>query len=334
MVGKDLIRPIVENCRTKGLKFGFYFSTQEWEYPIIGHDGKLIYRALGDQYKPYEPKLETWATGKVAVRDYVRDYSIPQAVEFIDKYDPDILWYDGEWDASVDVQGSYDISAYFYNHAEGRKEVAVNDRYGCVNGKWLRGYRGDVYTSEYGKFMPEERKSGQFVWEENRGISQSFGFNWQDTDENVITSKQFIDMFVDIVAQGGNLLLIVNLDGQGALPDVQERRLKDIGKWLKVNGEGIYFTRAYSTTRENNICYTRSKDNKTVYAISLNWPGKELSLKSVQPASGSKIYMLGYNEPLKWSFKDEVTTITLPAKLQKETGRPCQHAYTFKIQKQ
>jgi alpha-L-fucosidase len=85
MVGKDLIRPIVDNCRTKGLKFGFYFSTQEWEYPIIGHDGKLIYRVLGDKYKPYEPKLETWATGKVAVRDYVRDYSIPQAVEFIDK---------------------------------------------------------------------------------------------------------------------------------------------------------------------------------------------------------------------------------------------------------
>jgi alpha-L-fucosidase len=333
MVGKDLIKPIVDNCRAKGVKFGFYFSTQEWEYPIIDHDGKLIYRILGDTYKPYDPKLETWATGKVAVRDYVRDYSIPQAVEFIDRYDPDILWYDGEWDASVDVQGVYDISAYFYNHAEGRKEVAINDRYGFVNGKSLRGYRGDVYTSEYGKFMPESRKTGQYMWEENRGISQSFGFNWQDTDENVITSKQFINMFVDIVARGGNLLLIVNLDGQGALPEVQEKRLKDIGKWLKINGEGIYSTRAYSTTRENNICYTRSKDNKTVYAISLDWPGKALSLKSVQPAAGSKIYMLGYNEPLKWSSKDGVTTITLPAKLQKETGRPCQHAYTFKIQK-
>jgi alpha-L-fucosidase len=288
---------------------------------------------LGDKYKPYEPKLETWASGKIAVRDYVRDYSIPQAVEFIDRYDPDILWYDGEWDASVDVQGSYDISAYFYNHAEGRKEVAVNDRYGCVNGKWLRGYRGDVYTSEYGSFIPEERKNGQFVWEENRGISQSFGFNWQDTDENVITSKNFIDMFVDIVSRGGNLLLIVNLDGQGALPDVQEKRLKDIGKWLKVNGEGIYSTRAYSTAKENNICFTRSKDNKTVYAISLDWPGKELSLKSVQPAKGSKIYLLGYDEALKWTSKNGTTTITLPAKLQKEASRPCQHAYTFKIQK-
>ena len=333
MVGKDLVKPLVDYSRQKGLKFGFYFSTLEWEYPIIDQTGEMIYQEFGDIFKPYDPKLETWATGKVAVRDYVRDYSIPQAVEFIDRYDPDILWYDGEWTATHEIQGTFDMTAYFYNQAEGRKEVAVNDRIGLANGKSLRGYMGDIYTSEYGGHMPEERKTGDFVWEENRGISQSFGFNWQDTDENVISSKDFVDMFVDIVSRGGNLLLIVNLDAQGALPEVQERRLKDIGKWLKVNGEGIYSTRSYATTSEGKVHYTRSKDNNTVYAISLEWPGKQLALKSVEPAKGSKIYMLGYDKPLSWSHKNGVTTISLPAALQKAANRPCDFAYTFRIQK-
>ena len=333
VLGKDLVKPLVDNCKEKGLKFGFYFSTKEWEYPIIDQAKELIYQTFECDFKPYDPRLETWASRKIAVRDMVRDYTIPQAVEFIDRYDPDILWYDGEWSAPAELQGSYEITAYFYNQAEGRKEVAVNDRLGNANGKMLRGYRGDIYTSEYGGGMPNERKSGDFVWEENRGISQSFGFNWQDTDENVISSKAFVDMFVDIVSRGGNLLLIVNLDAQGALPEVQGTRLKDIGKWLKVNGEGIYYTRTYTTPSEGNVHYTRSKDNKTVYAISLEWPGKQLALKSVEPAKGSKIYMLGCDKPLSWSHKNGVTTISLPESLQKAANRPCDFAYTFRIQK-
>jgi alpha-L-fucosidase len=329
--GKDLIKPLVDNCKAKGLKFGFYFSTEEWEYPVIDTKGELIIREWGGKYRPYDPKYETLASGKVAVEDFAKDYIIPQAVEFIDKYDPDILWYDGEWDSSPDILGCYDIAAYFYNKAEGKKDVAVNDRYGVVNGKRSRSYRGDIYTSEYGDMTDDNRL--RHVWEENRGISQSFGFNWQDTDENVISSKDFIDMFVNIVAKGGNLLLIVNLDAQGALPDVQEKRLRDVGKWLKVNGEGIYSTRAYSVIAEDNVRYTRSKDNKTVFAISLEWPGKQLQLKSVEPVKGSKIYLLGYDEPLKWSYQNGTTTISLPSKLQKEANRPCSYAYTFKILK-
>jgi alpha-L-fucosidase len=108
--------------------------------------------------------------------------------------------------------------------------------------------------------------------------------------------------------------------------------LRDIGKWLKVNGEGIYYTRAYSVMAEKNIRYTRSKDNKTVYAISLEWPGKELELNAVQSVAGSKIYLLGYKEPLKWTVKNGKTIVTLPEKLQKASNRPCDYAYTFKIE--
>jgi alpha-L-fucosidase len=329
MAGKDLIAPLVADCKEKGLKFGFYFSVDEWEYPMLGNDNELITRLWTGKYEAFSPRMETWATGKIAVKDFNRDYIVPQAVEFIDRYDPDILWYDGEWDAPLEMYASLDIAAYFYNHAQ--KEVAVNDRYGKTFGKF-RNYVGDFFTSEYGY---GDGYGGRLFhpWEENRGISQSFGFNWEDTDENVITSEKFIEMFLDIVSHGGNLLLIVNLDNQGALPEVQKKRLLDIGKWLNINGEGIYGTRAYSTTQEGNVRYTRSKDGQTVYAISLGFPGKELILSAVKPADGSKIYMLGYKEPLKWTVKDGKTVIMLPAGLQKASNRPCDYAYTFKITK-
>jgi alpha-L-fucosidase len=331
---KDLVKPFVEHCRKEGLKFGFYFSLEEWEYPVIGDNNQLQIREWGGKIKPYSTELEKKASGKIAVKNYATDYLVPQAVEFIDRYDPDILWYDGGWSTSVYELRSYEIAAYFYNQAEERKEVAVNDRYGLeTDGKELRFRRGDFFNQEYGD-RKDEVKQTERVWEEDRGISQSFGFNWQDTEDNIPGTGEFIEIFVDIVSRGGNLLLIVNLDGQGALPVVQEKRLKDIGKWLSVNGEGIFGTRKYSIPSEGTIHYTRSKDNQNVYAITNGWPGKCLELKSVIPGKGSEIYLLGVKKPLKWSYDKlkGITTIEIPDRLQNEAKRPCKFAYTFRIE--
>jgi alpha-L-fucosidase len=327
---KDLIKPLVESCQKEGLKFGFYFSIEEWEYPLIGDDGKVQNRVWGNKVKPYTAALEKKVSGKVAVKDFATEYLVPQATEFIDKYDPDLIWYDGDWSTSAEKLHTYDIASYFYNKAEGRKGVAVNDRYGTQDGKWLRSRRGDFFTNEYGD-MEKEAKQSVHAWEECRGISQSFGYNWQDTDENVISSKKFIDMFVDIVAHGGNLLLIVNLDEQGALPKIQENRLQDIGKWLKVNGEGIYATRPYIIHNDSTVAYTQSKNNQFVYAIIKEWPGQQICLKGVNPAKGSKIEMLGFKQQLTWKESSEGVIIQLPAKLQEAKNRPCEHAWVLKI---
>ncbi|HJZ40941.1 MAG TPA: alpha-L-fucosidase [Bacteroidales bacterium] len=330
---KDLIKPLVESCQKEGLKFGFYFSIEEWEYPLIGTNGELFNRGWGWRggIKPYTCDLEKKISGKIAVKDYAADYLMPQATEFIDKYDPDLIWYDGDM-SSISAVGlrTYDIAAYFYNKAEGRKEVAVNDRYGTQDKKWLRSVRGDFFTNEYGD-MEKEAKQTTRAWEACWGISQSFGFNWQDTDANVISSKEFIDKFVDIVAHGGNLLLIVNLDGEGALPQIQEKRLRDIGKWLKVNGEGIYATRPFTRQVDGPVAYTRSKDNQYVYAIVKEWPNQELQFKGLKAETGSKIEMLGYGNPLVWINGQDGVSVKLPDKLQDENNRPCDYAWILKI---
>jgi alpha-L-fucosidase len=327
---RDLIKPIVESCKKQGLKFGFYFSVEEWEYPLLDAMGNIKPRLWETKNAPSMEDFEKRAGGKIPVKDFAKDYIVPQAVEFIDQYDPDLIWYDGEWTTEATDLRTYEIASYFYNQAEGRKEVAVNDRWGTKNGKQLRFVRGDFFTSEYHSLTDENKKSAH-AWEECRGISQSFGYNWQDTEENVISSKAFIDMFVDIVAKGGNLLLIVNLDGQGALPELQEIRLIDIGKWLKVNGEGIYSTRPFTRQIDGTVAFTRSKDNHYVYAIMKKWPGLELHLKGIKPVKGSKIEMLGFNKPLEWIIGNDGVSVKFPAELQDMKNRPCEDAWILKI---
>ena len=101
-------------------------------------------RVGGDTLTAFAPLDERRVSGKVPVPDFVRDYLVPQAKEFIDRYEPDILWFDGEWERPSDYFRTRDLAAYLYNRAEGRRTVVVNDRFG----KESRRVHGDFYTSE------------------------------------------------------------------------------------------------------------------------------------------------------------------------------------------
>jgi alpha-L-fucosidase len=79
------------------------------------------------------------------------------------------------------------------------------------------------------------------------------------------------------------------------------------------------------------VRFTRSKDRKYVYAISLKWPGRQLRLRSVRAAERAMIRMLGHEKPLGWRQSAEGLTIDLPEELQVEANRPCKQAYAFKI---
>lgn len=280
---RDLAREMADACRAEGLKFGLYTSSPgEWEYPVLKDDGSIAIASQNDRknLKPYTPDMEYLASGKVAVRDITREYQIPQTVEFIDKYDPDLIWYDYDWTIMATESGGYDIAAYFYNNAEGRKEVAVNDRYGLAPASelvgqpepvlkrgWLRTVRGDFFTDEWGDTSDCLSPEKWHPWESCSGISKAYGNHWMETEDMVMSEREFICYFADIVARGGNLLLLVNLDGQGAMVEHQKKRLLQIGDWLKKNGEAIYATRILPPFSTPAVDYTQSKDGKTAYAI-------------------------------------------------------------------
>lgn len=322
---RDIYRELAEACKRAGMPLGFYVSAAQWQYPVIGTTGTLA-TLNWNKVAPYDPvAMNGLCSGKIPVRDYVTDFWMPLVKEALDKYDPDILWYDGEWGAPAEHWRTKDMAAYFYNRAEGRKQVVVNDRYG--NGD--RRKRGDFFTSEY----HEIKQTQTHVWEECRSISESYGYNWEDTAANVLSSRELIHMFAGIVAENGNLLLMLSPTGSGRLPEIQEQRLKDLGAWLKVNGEGIYATRAFAPGKEGGVLFTQSKDGRTVYAICTQWPGKLLTLAAVTPEAGAGVRMLGVAAPLMWQAgaDGKGLTIEIPAALQAEEARPCRDAWVIGI---
>ncbi|MEJ0103941.1 MAG: alpha-L-fucosidase C-terminal domain-containing protein [Bacteroidota bacterium] len=126
-------------------------------------------------------------------------------------------------------------------------------------------------------------------------------------------------------------------DGNGRFHPTAITQLKETGEWLKKNGEGIYATRPRSGDlwkEGDNIRFTRSKDNKTVYAFCFEWPGEQLILTSVKPVKKSKITFLGWDQhPLNWKYDSAKGLIlSIPAEWKEKFSGPAALAYGFKIE--
>jgi alpha-L-fucosidase len=128
------------------------------------------------------------------------------------------------------------------------------------------------------------------------------------------------------------LLLITNLTDTGKLDPLLAERLKVVGAWLKVNDEAIFATRKWTHFAENDTRFTRSKDGKVVYAIATEWPGTLFSSSVLRPRSGSTVRLLGSDKDLEWRLRDGKLGVVLPAELQQEENRPCEHAWVFKVE--
>ena len=334
---RDFAKEMADAARAENLKFGVYNSqADEWEYPILQDDGSIKMKLWGGKIVDWSLDMETKASGKIAVKDFVYDYIVPQMTDFIDKYDPDLLWYDADWSTRATENGSYDITAYLYNKAEGRKEVCCNDRYGRLDPSeeaafkrkgikviGCRTVRGDFFTDEWGDTAENIDPAKWHPWESCSGISKAYGNHWMEELDPamVMSDKEFICHFSDIVARGGNLLLLVNLDAQGAIPKVQEDRMLSIGKWLEKNGEAIYATRILAPYSTPKVDYTQSKDGRVKYAI-VKEPAEWIELECAL-SEGERVEVLGVGVECRCRggrcrVPDEYATSPLPFVLKVE----------------
>ena len=301
---KDLIGPLVRAAHRENLKVGFYYSFYEWYNPI--YTGKQI---------PY--------VGLIPVGNYVDDFMIPQIKELIDLYNPDFLYFDGEWDHPAKFWKSRDFVAHYYNRAAGRKqEVLVNDRYG----KGSRGHHGDVYNVEY-HYGVESEGLLTHKWSYWRGVGKTYGYNKDTSPEDCLTVRELIHMVVNGISKNGNFDINVGPTAAGIISDVEREPLLALGKWLEVNGEAIYGTRPWSITEEGDIRFTAKGDY--VYAVFLKWQGEKFNIHSVRPVQGSVVTMLGVQGELEWQSSGDGMTIEYP--LYKSRPAHCSYAWVFKI---
>ncbi len=296
---RDLAGDLSEAVKKQGLYMGFYFSLYEWFNPLYHED----------------------------VDRYVDQHMLPQMKDLVTRYEPDIFWPDGEWDYPSETWRSTEFLAWLYNESPVRESVVVNDRWGSET----RSMHGDFYTTEY-DLVHDREITGEVIqhpWEETRGIGGSFGYNRNENLDDYETSEFLIHYLIDKVARGGNLLLNVGPTADGRIPVIQQQRLRDIGDWLRINGEGIYGTRVWENApeigKETSVFFT-SKEND-LYLISTSWEENTIMVGGVN--NPRAVTMLGYDGSIDYSFSGNRLVITPPA--LDPASNPSPYAWVYKI---
>lgn len=297
---RDLLGDLTTAVRAKGLRMGYYYSLLEWYNPAF--------------------KKET-------LDSYIDTHMFPQMKELVQKYSPDLVWTDGEWDYTSDEWRSVEFLQWLFNESCVKESVAVNDRWG----KETRGVHGGFYTTEY-DLHPGSDLS-KHPWEECRGISGSFGFNRREYLEDYSTSEELVHILVNKVARGGNLLLNVGPTADGRIPVIMQQRLKDMGDWLEVNGEAIYGTRKWEDAPEvdadTKVFFTQKDGN--LYVIMTEWPDTPVTVKGA--GSVRNVSLLGSDKKVSFS-KSGKDLVIKPVRLGSVNEIPCNYAWVFKVERQ
>lgn len=321
---RDLAGEFAAAIRKTNLKLGFYYSLFEWYNPLW----------LRDKDK------------------FVEQHYFPQVKDLVIRYKPDILWTDGEWERSDKEWRSEEFLAWLYNESPVGDKVIVNDRWG----KDTRKKHGGYYTTEYAADFKANKP-----WEECRGIGFSFGYNRNEDIQDYNTAQTLVLMLVNIVSNGGNLLLDIGPQADGKIPPVMQERLQEIGAWMKINGEAIYGTRSWKNhfqwskgrtdwaakkegSESGNYILKQTVDpdpgyavkevfftrkGNDLYAILPKLPEGKFLLKDIQVQNNTDISLLGFAKSIKWKKVKGDIELQFPVISRQEL--PVQYAYTLKL---
>ncbi|MFC2090254.1 alpha-L-fucosidase [Bacteroidota bacterium] len=305
--GRDVTGELIASARHKGLKIGLYFSNPDW------YDADFRF----DQWNPnidtsYTPESqpESWARFEARYREQIREiltnYGKVDMLS-LDMWLPEFAW------PFMQEMAQYARSL--------QPDVMI---------RWRGiGNYGDYHTPE--NYIPGDESQGTMAWQVIHTLSTRKIFSYEP-DENYLRDGEWIvSRLIDIVSKGGNLMIGVGPDLTGQWHPKVVEALEYAGDWLKVNGEAIFETRPCERTRDGNVFFTRSKDNKYTYAISTIWPGESLFLDGISVNEGSSIYMLGHSNPLEYRETRDGVEVFMPEKLRDPGSRPCKQAWVFNL---
>jgi alpha-L-fucosidase len=253
----------------------------------------------------------------------------------ISKYHPDVIYFDEHaGDSQVDLGVQMGLGflappliANYYNKSlrwnDGKMEAVVN----------LKGV-GGRYNSfqDHPELLPDVDRSlvksteaiiepeiMAYPFQTETSIS-----DWHyRTGQKYLDAQSLINLLMQNVCRNGTLLLNLTQHGRGDLDPEVVRTAKDVGAWLKLNGEAVYSSRPFEVYGESGVCYTRNKGN--VYATLLDWSGGPVTLKALRAGGAtlgkiSKVELLDFDIPLQFVQDDTGLTVTPDATPQPLPG--------------
>lgn len=247
--------------------------------------------------------------------------------EVVDKYEPDVVWFDW-WVEELDEDYRKKFIAYYYNKGEEwGKDVVIS-------------YKNTSFPSSVGVYDYERGRTNK-IKEKFWMTDTSPGAWFFRQDAKFVTPNEIVDILIDIVSKNGLMLLNVPPNPDGSIPQEMKDMLINVGQWLDINGEGIYATRPWKSfgegpTRikggghkvekqkieynENDIRFTRKGDD-TLFIYVMDRPTKDILVKTLSSdltlldGKIASIEMLGSNEPVKWNLTGDGLLIEKPANI-------------------
>ncbi len=317
---RDPMEELYKACQKYGIRFGIYYSHSiDW---MDGGDAGIA------QAKKANPKMNdthasnTWDPSPVSYDEYIENKAKPQMREILARF-PDLveIWYD--FPRYMNRQQSFDFYKLVYEY---QPECLVNSRVG-------NGF-GDLLTAGDNQ-IPTAINSRYKIWETPGTLNNTWGYKSYDKDWKSLNEMLF--WIVEIASKGGNYLLNVGPDENGVIPEASVKILKDIGAWMKINGEAIYGTGSWTTRKEgsttldmkgtadrkehgfntvftsDDFWFTRKGNNVYVISIASN-VNRKVSVKALYDLRHEikSVRLLGEKGRLEWKISGDKIDISLP----------------------
>lgn len=250
----------------------------------------------------------------------------------------DILWLDGGWVKKMTPEEEME-----YLLAPGRRfvrtqsqDIRMDELVAKVREKQPGMLVVDraVYGRNQNYLTPENRVPSEalpYPWESC--IIAGGGWAWVP-DPKFMSGREAVQLLVDIVVKGGNLLLNIGPAPDGTWPEGAYTLLEEMGRWMKVNGEAVYGTRAMAPYKDGKVCINRKGDN-LMYLFYMAGEGEnmpsEITMNGLTLPSGARVTVQGSGTVCKWKNGPDSFTVTMPPRVRRNP--PSDYVWVMKIEK-
>jgi alpha-L-fucosidase len=259
---RDVVGELAAACEKRGIRFCAYYSVLDWWHPHYTPQN-MRFGGPGAQLSGTKPTMDVYVS-----------YMKGQLAELVHRYDPGMIWFDGEWEEPWSKQRGEDLAAFMH---ELNPSVIINNRVGKGRTAYQDG-------SNPGDFDTPEQKIGHFQierpWETCMTVATQWAWKPNDPAKSL---RQCVQSLVRCAAGDGNFLFNVGPQADGAIDPFHAQRLQQMGAWMRENGDTIYGTRGgpWETSRWGGAT---TRGNK-IWLHVLEWDGDGLNL----PAFGQQI---------------------------------------------